>query len=64
MDPLKPICVRLKTSTVEAIRKAQQQSNHRTMAAFVDAILREQLIVKPAQQTLEQRLRQASAQSK
>ena len=64
MDPLKPICVRLKTSTIEAIRKAQEQSHHRTMASFVDALLREQLIIKPAQQSLDQRLRLASAQSK
>lgn len=60
MDPLKPICVRLRTSTVEAIRKAQQQSHHRTMAAFIDAILRDQLIVKPAQQHVDRLQRAAS----
>jgi hypothetical protein len=63
MDPLKPICVRLRTSTVEALRRAQQQSNHRTMAAFVDAILREHLI-KHAEPTLDQRLRQAAGSNK
>lgn len=60
MDPLKPICVRLRTSTVDAIRNAQKQSNHRTMAAFVDAILRDQLIVKPAQQHVDRLQRAAS----
>lgn len=62
MDPLKPVCVRLRTSTVEALRRAQQQSNHRTMAAFIDAMLREQLI--KSEPTLDQRLRQATVTSK
>ncbi len=63
MDPLKPVCVRLRTSTYEAIRRAQQQSNHRTMAAFIDAILRDHLI-KQGEPSLEQRLRQAAGSSK
>jgi hypothetical protein len=49
MDPLQPIYVRLKASTVEALKAAQAKSSHRTMASFVDDILRRHLSIKPTQ---------------
>lgn len=42
-DPLRPIYVRLRTSTVEALRDAQARSHHRTIAAYVDEVLRRHL---------------------
>jgi hypothetical protein len=61
MDPLKLVSVRLRTSTVEAIREAQKASHHRTIAAFVDALLREQLITRPVQPNVDRLQRAASS---
>jgi len=49
MDPLKPVYIRLKQSTVDALRVAQSRSTHRTMASFIDDILRRHLSVDPPQ---------------
>ena len=42
-DPLTPLYVRLRASTIEGLRDAQNMSEHRTLAAYVDAILRQHL---------------------
>jgi hypothetical protein len=44
-DPLTPLYVRLRASTIDGLRGAQANSEHRTLAAFVDAILRQYLAV-------------------
>lgn len=43
MDPLTPVYIRLKKSTVDALRVAKSRSSHRTMASFVDDLLRQKL---------------------
>lgn len=43
MDPLQPMYVRLRASTITALKEAQQRSSHRTLAAFVEDILRRHL---------------------
>lgn len=42
-EKLTPIYVRLRTSTVEALRDARARSHHRTMAAYVEEVLRRHL---------------------
>lgn len=44
MDNLQPLYVRLRASTIEALKAAQADSPHRSIASFVDALLRGQLI--------------------
>ena len=42
-DRLTPLYVRLRASTIEGLREAQADSEHRTLAAYVDAVLRAHL---------------------
>lgn len=60
-DRLTPLYVRLRASTLEGLREAQAQSEHRTLAAYVDAILRQHLvaIARPAGDEIA-RLRQSA----
>lgn len=63
MDPLTPLYVRLKSSTVEALREATKQSSHRSVAAFLDELVRKNLILEPRADDIE-RLRQAAEKSR
>ncbi|CAB5238739.1 hypothetical protein UFOVP375_21 [uncultured Caudovirales phage] len=47
-DRLTPLYVRLRASTIEGLRDAQANSEHRTLAAYVDAILRQHLAASAA----------------
>lgn len=42
-DPLTPVYVRLRRSTVAALREAQARSSHRSLAAYVESIVRAHL---------------------
>ena len=44
MDNLQPLSVRLRASTIDALKTAQAESAHRSLASFVDDILRQHLI--------------------
>ena len=52
-DPLQPIYVRLRTSTVDALREAKAASHHRTIAAYVDEVLRRHLAQLSPQDTVD-----------
>jgi len=43
MDNLQPLYVRLRASTIDALKAAQTESVHRSVASFVDEILRRHL---------------------
>jgi hypothetical protein len=47
MDQLQPVFVRLKASTVEALKAATIKSSHRSMAGYVDDVLRRHLALEP-----------------
>lgn len=64
MDPLKPLFVRLHASTLDAVKKAQQKSSHRSIASFVDDILRRHLSVAPRPVDRVDQLTKASSQLK
>ena len=43
MDPLQPLYVRLRASTITALKDAKEASSHRTLAAYVEDVLRRHL---------------------
>ncbi len=43
MDPLQPMYVRLRASTIAALKDAKAKSAHRTLAAYVEDVLRSHL---------------------
>lgn len=47
LDPLKPITLRLRASTLQALRRTKSLSNARSMAGLADAILRRHLFEEP-----------------
>jgi hypothetical protein len=47
LDPLTPITLRLRASTLHALRRAKSHSNARSMAGLADAILRRHLFEEP-----------------
>ena len=55
MDPLTPVFVRLRSSTVLALKDAKERSSHRTMAAFIDDVLRRHLnVTQPVVNRIDQ----------
>lgn len=58
-DKLTPLYVRLRTSTIDGLRHAQAASEHRTLAAYVDAVLRQHLVTTPLRDDVD-RLRQSA----
>lgn len=64
MDPLKPVFVRLHASTVDALKSAQKKSNHRSLASFIDDVLRRHLNVDHHQSERLDALTRASSQLK
>lgn len=49
MDPLVPVFVRLRTSTVQKLKEAREHSNHRSLASFVDHLLRRHFEIEDPQ---------------